>query len=255
MTTDRVVELCSAANDIEAHALCAVLNEAGIRARVAGVVLENAVGMLPLGESTAPRIWVLASEAARARETLDEWLQQDGSGTEEESETSEPADTLEQPPEGQAEEQEPTTLDAAAAHASRVTGVLGLVCLLIGVVWAWRNWEQVRTYSRTAEGIFWNDTISGFESQRSVFADLPISGQRGTTVRPKFDTLFVYRVDGVYYWLTLRDTGLPPSSVVVCYDPRNPGRAVLGPLVPPWYPLLFGVAIGAFLWFVAYKFR
>lgn len=58
MTADRIVVLCSARHAVEAHALCAVLEDAGIGARVVGESLADAAGSLPLGEPIAPRIWV-----------------------------------------------------------------------------------------------------------------------------------------------------------------------------------------------------
>lgn len=67
----RIVELCSAANEFEAQALCALLAEAGIQARVVGGLLGDAAGGLPLGEAVAPRIWVREEDAARVRQIID----------------------------------------------------------------------------------------------------------------------------------------------------------------------------------------
>ena len=68
----RIVELCSAANEFEAQALCALLAEAGIQARVVGGLLGDVAGGLPLGEAVAPRIWVREEDAARVRQIIDE---------------------------------------------------------------------------------------------------------------------------------------------------------------------------------------
>jgi hypothetical protein len=66
----RVVELCSAANEVEAYAILALLANVGIPARVVGKYLGNAVGGLALGEATSPRIWVREEDVRRAREIL-----------------------------------------------------------------------------------------------------------------------------------------------------------------------------------------
>jgi len=71
--SERIVELCSAADAVEAHALCDLLEEAGIHARMVGESLGYAGGGLPLGEAIAPRVWVSEKDAARAREIVDDW--------------------------------------------------------------------------------------------------------------------------------------------------------------------------------------
>jgi hypothetical protein len=79
LQNERLVEVCSAANGVEAYALCNALEEATIRARVVGEDLGNAAGSLPLGEPIAPRIWVRESDAIRAREIIDQWFKGAGS--------------------------------------------------------------------------------------------------------------------------------------------------------------------------------
>ena len=69
---DRIVEVYSAGNGVEAHGLCAVLEERGIRAEVVGESLGNAAGKLPFGQAIAPRIWVREGDAGRAREIIEE---------------------------------------------------------------------------------------------------------------------------------------------------------------------------------------
>ena len=73
---DRVVEVYSAANSVEAHGLHGILEERGIRAEVVGESLANAAGRLPLGQSIAPRIWVREGDAGRAREIIEEYASQ-----------------------------------------------------------------------------------------------------------------------------------------------------------------------------------
>ena len=71
-TADRVVEVYSAANSIEAHGLRAILEERGIRVQVVGEFLGNAAGHLLPEHATAPRIWVREGDAGRVREIIEE---------------------------------------------------------------------------------------------------------------------------------------------------------------------------------------
>jgi len=65
-----LVEVYRARNGPQAHLIKAVLEEAGIETHVGG---ETLAGVLwHLGWSTAPRILVLESDAARAHEILHE---------------------------------------------------------------------------------------------------------------------------------------------------------------------------------------
>ena len=66
----RIVELCSTASAVEAHLLLALLEEAGIKARIVGESL--AIGSPALGETISPRIWVREEDAARAQKIIDE---------------------------------------------------------------------------------------------------------------------------------------------------------------------------------------
>ena len=74
--SNRLAEVYSAANGLEAHSLRAVLEERGIRAEVVGETLQTAAGDLPLGQSLAPRIWVWEGDAGRARELIEEFTSQ-----------------------------------------------------------------------------------------------------------------------------------------------------------------------------------
>ncbi len=69
----RVVEVCSAADVVEARGLCDLLEEAGIAGRVVGEYLGGAAGSLPLGEPIAPRIWVHEADLARAHQIIERW--------------------------------------------------------------------------------------------------------------------------------------------------------------------------------------
>ena len=66
---EQIVELCSAADMVEANYLCDRLEEAGIDVRVVGDFLANTGVGLPLGEATSPRIWVHQRDLARAEKS------------------------------------------------------------------------------------------------------------------------------------------------------------------------------------------
>lgn len=70
MGDPEVVEVYSAANPVEAHAIRNLLEQAGIEARVVGDIIRMAGGELPLGQVTAPRIWVREADVGRAREIV-----------------------------------------------------------------------------------------------------------------------------------------------------------------------------------------
>jgi hypothetical protein len=72
----RIVELCSVANAVEAHSICAILVQAGVHATVVGEFVGNAAGIGHIGGPAAPRIWVKDDDLERARGILDQWLQQ-----------------------------------------------------------------------------------------------------------------------------------------------------------------------------------
>lgn len=70
---DEIVEVYSAADLAEAALLRDLLEDAGIRARIVGDQLQGAVGMLPPGEETAPKLWVFHADEGRARDLLGEY--------------------------------------------------------------------------------------------------------------------------------------------------------------------------------------
>jgi hypothetical protein len=87
---DRIVEVYSAANGFEAHALCTALEDKGIRTQVVGESLAIAAGDLPPGFAIAPKIWVREGDSGRAREIIEDCTSQPR------QERSEPGDDDEQ---------------------------------------------------------------------------------------------------------------------------------------------------------------
>ncbi len=75
------VEVYRALNSVEAHLLRSHLQQAGIEARVGGEILQAAVGALPFGWTTLPRVYVSAEDEQQARVTIEQWqyLLEDGS--------------------------------------------------------------------------------------------------------------------------------------------------------------------------------
>ena len=70
MNARRLAEVYRAKDSAQAHLLKSALEDAGIRALVEGDLLQGALGEIPVGWSTAPRIMVEDSDAPKAREIL-----------------------------------------------------------------------------------------------------------------------------------------------------------------------------------------
>ncbi len=76
MTSDGPVEVYRAENSAQAHLMASALEDEGIKAIVDGDALQLALGDIPLGWSTAPRILVAQADAARARELVKKFEQE-----------------------------------------------------------------------------------------------------------------------------------------------------------------------------------
>jgi hypothetical protein len=74
--TDRIVDIYSAADGMQAQWVRGILEDRGICCKVVGDVLTGAGGGLPLGPAIAPRIWVREGDSGRAREIIEEWVDQ-----------------------------------------------------------------------------------------------------------------------------------------------------------------------------------
>lgn len=69
----RPVEVYRAKDSLQAHLLRSILEEEGIPALVDGDMLQGAVGELPAGWASAPRIMVEERNATQARALLERW--------------------------------------------------------------------------------------------------------------------------------------------------------------------------------------
>ena len=246
---ERIVEVCSAANIVEADGLCELLEEAGIHARVVGDELGGAAGCLPLGEATAPRVWVRESDAIRAREVIDRWRDELERGAVEPPESEEPAE-----PESSAEsETAPLASDVRFRFFSQVFFLIGLMCIVFGSIWAWGNSMKLSTYPATADG-------RAIKVSR-YWREVPMPGGPGQPLGPQYVRMsrvavrYAYVVDGRVYHAWVQDAEGDVSHTIIHYDPQKPAECIAGSIAPPWVVLLFAFGIAAFLSFVGHQFR
>ncbi len=246
----RIVELCSAVDIFEAHALCAVLEQEEISARIVGDVLGNAAGGLPLGETIAPRVWVRQSDAARAREVIDRWLDDQETNPVEwpRSDTQPEWEETAEP------EEDALPSDERFRFLSQGFYIIGGVCILVGTYWAWQNGIILSEYSATTSGQWIDDRIVDVKSTSTPgSSDFPFRKSLSYVLvkRPQY----VYVVGSETYHAQGNDTESVLDRVPIHYKPDQPHEYVVGPITPPWIILVFAVGIGAFSMFVGYKFR
>ena len=215
------MELCSAANTVEAQEYCNVLQEGGITARVVGDSLANAAGKLPFGEPIAPRVWVRESDAARAREVL---ARRVAESRNEFADWPESEGTPQWEVPGEPEEGELPS-DRRFRFLSQGFWIVGFACVVIGSLWAWQNGAILSKYSATTRGRLVN---------------------RGD---------YTYTVDREIYYAEAKDWRHAPAAVTVYYNPHDPSKHIIGSVAPPWVVLAFAFGLGAFLAFVGYQFR
>jgi len=75
----KFVEIYRARNLPQAHMIRMALAEAGIETQIEGELLQGAVGDLPIGWPTAPRILVAESQADTARQIIERAEERQGS--------------------------------------------------------------------------------------------------------------------------------------------------------------------------------
>ena len=83
MSDSELVEVYRARDSQQAHLLRAALEDRGIRALVEGDLLQGALGGVPVGWSSAPRLLVQAEDAGLAQQLIAEWEQRDPPDAEE----------------------------------------------------------------------------------------------------------------------------------------------------------------------------
>lgn len=252
---ERIVELCSAGNVVEAECVSELLQEAGIQARIVGDCLGGAAGGLPCGEPIAPRIWVCQSDLGHAREVIDQWCSQQTNEPVEfpESETLPESET---PVEAEYAE---LPSDVRSRFLSQGFFIVGAVCIVIGGIWAWKNSMVLSIYSGTAVGQFHRIRVGDVKwvappRERDV---PPGNVAGGSSFHYTYDVEYAYVVNGKTYDATMKvdNANRAPNEVTIHYNPRHPASNIAGSITPPWMTLLFASLVGAFLCFVGYQFR
>lgn len=268
MTADRIVEVYSAGNIVEAQSLAEVLEEAGVAAQVVGDMLGNAAGWLPQTE-TAPRVWVREADEARAREIIAVWLRDpraivaEGAAGES-ADMAEPPETDSRKPDD-ADQEEPVKSDEIEEPASSAVGqfslvnraiaIAGVASFCAGAYFAMQGWFVQRRFSQETEAYYVGYKMGGYEIYPvASVRDLPIR-QSPTRLRTRYNIFYAYEADGKECYAELQDCPRPPEVVIVHYDPDQPMSNVVGPLTPPWVSLLLGAAVGGLLIFVSWRFR
>jgi hypothetical protein len=245
LKNERIVELCAAASAVEAHALCALFEEAGIRCRIVGETLGNAAGGLPLGETIAPRIWVREEDAARAREIIDEQARGVGwqwSPLAEENEQAE-LDTASE------EGGTPRVSDVRSRRLGRGLSLIGAACILLGAALAWHNWMTWHKYTAAAEGVAVQyQKHYSFDSRPT--SDLPVP--RAPAFSVWYEVQYAFVVNGKTYYSVDPHCQRLVWRIPVHYDPRDPAANIRGTLTSPWSVLAFALATGGVLLLAGY---
>jgi len=247
----RIVELCSAADVVESHGLCDVLQEAGIPARVVGEYLGGAAGSLPLGEPIAPRIWVREADLDRARKIIEQRREQSSEPVPVEQPVGKELPEWETPAE---QDEGPLTSDVRYRFLSQGFFIVGLAVVLFGSVRAWQNGITLSKHSATTEG---QRVGAGFSGGMAI----PLPGGSDQPVGRRFSyrfptgALYTYVVGHTVYYAGIAHADLAPDRVTIHYNPRVPTEHVVGAVIPPWLMLASVLGISAFLMFVGYQFR
>ncbi len=246
--TDRIVEVYSAVDRLEANGICEILAEKGIGSEIVGEGLGGAAGRLPYGETVAPRIWVREGDARRAREIIAEWTnrpRRDRSRPAELAEgdsDAEPEAELEPAPESEWEE----GAEVLSRCLSLVLLMAAGACVLTGAVWARLNSATIGQYPATAEGLLVAD------AGRQPRDGRPKPHQRpGTSDRR--DLRYAFVVDGKTYYAPIDNRNIKDRRMLIHYDPNHPEKNVAGALTPPWTIVTWALGIGAVLAYCGFR--
>jgi hypothetical protein len=258
----RIVELCSAANAVEANAIRSLLEEEGIQTCVVGDSLGNAAGGLPLGETTAPRIWVREKDAARAREVIDEQIAEpfqeesspagdDEAGTPEAASPPEDALPDDAPSEDAPGDDTPPDSDVRSQGRGRGWLTVGLACLVLGTLLAWHDWMSWHKYSAMAEGVA-VQYRRHYSIDSHPTSEIPIPRVTSTT-SPWYEIQYAFVVNGKTYYSVDPHCQRLVRRVPIHYDPHDPASNLRGSLTSPWPVLAFTLIVGGFLVLIGYN--
>lgn len=251
---ERLVKLCSAANVLEADAICETLEEAGIPAKVVGEGPGVSAAGLPLGDEILPHVWVREHDAQRAREIVKQWRA---------TERQEPAELPEtEAPQGEGTveaEAGPPVSETRWPFLSEAFYLVALLCLVGGALWAWKNWMALSTCSAATEGRL-SDVHIGEMKVRPVPIErdvppAPVAAESGVSY--SFNIVYSYMVKEKEYhaYAKVAHAAEAPRRVVIYYDPNNPNTNIIGAIAPPWMIAVFAVLVAALLSFIGYQFR
>jgi hypothetical protein len=249
-----VVELCSAADAFEAHAIVNALASAGVAARVVGDVLQAAAGV-PVGQAITPRVWVRSSDLAEARAIVaglqaglagDTPADFDGEGPEEPEAAEEPEDQGDDRSNG---------YDVSFLSLLLILG--GIACLAAGVYQGVASHQLLATYSETATAELVDFGLHPLvKTRRSPRESL---GQSGAGVEFELDYggTFTYQfsADGVSHHFVIERPTAGPQQLSIRYNPADPDDFRIDAIPSPILCVILGVVFGAFLLFFAYQFR
>jgi hypothetical protein len=236
---------------VEANYLCNRLEEARIEARVVGDFLGGAVGGLPLGEATSPRVWVHQSDQARAREVIAGWRSEQGdpAGQWPAGEGTPP---WEMPAAPETPEGEPSS-GFRYRFVSEAFWFAAVICVVAGGYWAWRNSIALAKYSVVAEGrrvagSRWRVPIPQPAGPGLPYGRLP-------SVAFRNEVQYSYQAGGTTRYVEWSGWQEPPARLSICYDPHDPAKHIIGLPTPPPVILLAAVGIAVLLGFIGYRFR
>jgi hypothetical protein len=246
---DRIVELCSAKNAMEAYFFRNLLEDEGIRSRVVGELLDSAAGALPLGEATSPRIWVREEDAAHAREIIDQWMHQPNHASNAKIECN---DSIESGTELN-EDIRPRTSFVRFRILGRCLVVIGFICIACGVVWAMLNWTLMCRYPEMTRGVLVGYTIHS-NAPNPPPPDIP-PGRGLVSGDLIYKARYAYVVKGVTYYTEDADYGQLLPDMTIHYDPKNPATNIAGSLTPPGMILFWTFGIGGFALLIGFLMR
>jgi len=293
MDEDRLVEVYSARDAIEAYGLRNLLEIEGIHAEVVGADLVFAAGGLPVGRTIAPRIWVWAREAERAREiirivsgpaaraapdALDALEAESEASAEPPAAAGGYAPEQPGPLEGETPSDEAAASEEASAEStdrpepetgggfnpvSAAMSGAAVACVLWGTWVAWENAIALATHSATATGQLVDgrfSLLSAVPTPDMWDRNIPWPfrrpfSYRSTHWRFAMNLEYEYEVAGWWYGATLLDAPGIADTVTIHYDPDHPEKHIVGPLMPPWLALTMAAALAALLALVGYQFR
>jgi hypothetical protein len=235
-TRERIVELCSAADVLEAYTLRSRLEEAGIRCRVVGELLAGGACSMALGETVTPRIWVREEDATRAREIVDEWtrpfrLSGDAGAPDELTELKE-EDGSPAPASGW------RWLGGSLAFA-------GVAVILFGTVVAWQNWIMLHHCSAETRGVF-VCCLSHWSTPPVSPPEIPAVSQL-PAYSVWYDACYTFVADDKTYFSVDHGSRHARADMPIHYDPHHPTTNYAGALTSPRGVLAGTLGTGATL--------